>query len=331
LGKQPLVSIITTSFNQCEFIEDAILSVKNQSYPNIEHIIIDGQSTDNTLEVIKKYEGTYNMWWISEPDSGPVEATNKGFRKAGGDILGQLPTDDMFLPWAVSVAVEHLMSHPEVELIYGDLLHIDLETGLSRISFFPKLSLSTLRRSGYLPSIAAFFRKSVFEKAGFLDENLSAGGDYEYWIRVAEHCKVFKIEEVLALDRIHDNSRRVNLKQPIREETIRVRQSYGMPAGIMRYPVRFIDMVQAYTDRRLLRIKFAMSYWMGKRKGSPDNSATYPWQKLIEFPGFQVTSWFGFLILMLPWTSKRYKRNWFALSMMGSINANCISKKRIVL
>ena len=310
MKRQPMVSIITTSFNQGEFIEQAILSVKNQRYDNIEHIIIDGKSTDNTLTILKKYEGTYNMRWISEPDSGPVEATNKGFREARGEILGQLPTDDLFLPWAISTAVQYLQRYPEVELVYGDLIGMDLDTGLNRLSFFPKVSLQFLRRSGYLPSIATFFRKSVLEKVGLLDEELSAGGDYEYWIRVAKQYKVLKIEEVLALDRIHARSRRVFLQQPIRKESKLVRQKYGMPTGITRHPVRIVDMVRAYAARRLLSIKFAYYYWRG-RKGPSEDSASHPWHNLIEFPGFQVTSWIGFLILMLPWTIKRYKRNWF--------------------
>ncbi len=328
----PLVSIIIPSYNQGEFIEDAILSIKNQDYPNIEHIIIDGQSTDNTLEVIKKYEGTYNMRWISESDSGPLEAFNKGLRKAQGEILGLSNADDLYLPWAVSVAVGRLMCYPEVELIYGDTLNMNLETGLNRLAFFPRVDLPfMIRKRGLVPTPAAFFRKSVLKKAGLFDENLRVGADYEYWIRVFQQCEVLKIEEVLAVDRFHLKNIRAHKRQQLLEESDRVRQSYGAPKGIRGYPVKSVDTVRGYIDRKILAIKFAFYYWMRRRKSSPRNSVTYPWQNLIEFSGFQVTSWIGFLILMLPWTTKRYKRNWFVLSMMGSINANCISKKRIVL
>lgn len=317
MANLPLVSIITASYNQGEFIEDAILSVKNQLYQEIEHIIIDGASTDNTLAVIKKYEGTYNMRCISEPDDGPIEATNKGLRQAQGEILGQLPTDDLYLPWAVSVIVEYFKQHPDVELVYGDAINMNLETGTNRLALYPRYSLPFLKRRGILPSIATFFRKSILEKVGLLDENLGVGGDYEYWIRAAEQCEVSRIDEVLAVDRLHPKSRRVRLRQAIRKESKEVRQTYGAPRGIKKYPCRIMDLLQPFVARRFLRIKFAFYYWTKRGETSSGDSLPYPWQNLMEFPGFQVISWIGFLVMMLPWAVNRYRKNWFILSTGG--------------
>ena len=116
----PLVSVVTPSYNKGAFIEETILSVKNQTYPRIEHIIIDGGSTDNTIDVIKKYEGTYNMHWVSEPDNGQSDAVNKGWRMARGEILGWLNSDDTYMPWAVETAVKFLTGHPNVSVVYGN-------------------------------------------------------------------------------------------------------------------------------------------------------------------------------------------------------------------
>jgi glycosyltransferase involved in cell wall biosynthesis len=119
----PKVSIITPSFNQAGFIERTIQSVLSQDYPNIEYLVIDGGSNDETLEVLKKYEG--RLQWISEKDSGQSEAINKGYRMATGEILTWLNSDDTLLPGAVSKAVAYFDEHPDVMMIYGEGYIID--------------------------------------------------------------------------------------------------------------------------------------------------------------------------------------------------------------
>ena len=120
---QPKVSIITPSYNQGQFIEETILSAKNQDYPNIEHIVIDGNSTDSTLDILHKYDN--DIIWISEPDRGQSDALNKGFRIATGEIIGWLNSDDIYLPGAVKKAVDALMNNPKFDIVYGDYLIID--------------------------------------------------------------------------------------------------------------------------------------------------------------------------------------------------------------
>src|SRR3989338_5413748 len=109
---RPLVSIVTASYNQAQFIEETLRSVREQDYPNLEHIVIDGASTDGTVDVLRRYEGTYNMRWISEPDRGHADALCKGFRQATGDILAWLNSDDVYFPGAVTTAVETFRRHP---------------------------------------------------------------------------------------------------------------------------------------------------------------------------------------------------------------------------
>ena len=323
MEKLPLVSIISPSLNQGEFIEETILSIKNQDYPNIEHIIIDGASTDSTLDVIKKYEGTYNMHWTSEPDNGCVEADNKGLRKAQGEILAILGTDDRYLPWTVSVVAEYFKRHPEVELLYGDMIKVNLETGRNILCIYPQFSVPFLVRRGFLPTIAVFFRKSVVEKVGFFDENLGPAGDSEYWAGASRQCRVSKVEEVLAIE--GDYSARLSNQQHQDERFIRelksVRQRYGTPKGIRRYPFEIVERIQHYLAIRFLMAKFAFYYWTKTRRLSPKDSLTYPWQNLIELSGFHVVSWIRFLIRMMPWGNRLYKGNWFALNIEKKANS----------
>src|SRR5262245_58143275 len=115
----PLVSIVTPSFNQARYIEATMRSVLSQDYPRIEYLIVDGGSNDGTVEIINKYGGRL-AWWVSEKDQGKADAINKGFGRAGGQILAWLNSDDTYEPGAVSAAVKYLLEHPDVGMVYGD-------------------------------------------------------------------------------------------------------------------------------------------------------------------------------------------------------------------
>src|SRR5512142_3420630 len=124
LSTNPRVSIITPSYNQAQFLEASIQSVLQQDYPNIEYIVADGGSKDNSVEIIKKYQD-HLAWWVSEKDKGHADALNKGFSHATGEILAWLNSDDVYYPDAVAEAVAVLQQHPEVGMVYGDADLID--------------------------------------------------------------------------------------------------------------------------------------------------------------------------------------------------------------
>ena len=208
----PLVSIVTPSYNQGAFIEETILSVKNQTYPNIEHIIMDGGSTDDTLDIIRKYESTYNMHWVSEPDNGQSDAINKGWQKAKGEILGWLNSDDTYMPWAVDTAVKFLSEHPDASLVYGDCNIIDEQSEVAKCYKAGEFDLKRLLCvENMIPQPAAFLRRQVLDITGFLDIDLYFAMDYDFWIRIAVNgLKLEYIPQCLANFRKYPSTKTVS-------------------------------------------------------------------------------------------------------------------------
>lgn len=201
----PKISIVTPSLNQGQFIEDAILSVKNQDYPNFEHIIIDGGSTDNTLWVLKKYS---HLIWVSEPDKGQSDALNKGFRKATGEIVGWLNADDAYLPGAFEKVSDFMRKHPEVDIAYGDYQIVDQNGKFIRNKKEIDFDRLILFYVYYVPSTAAFLRKRIFDDGNYLDANYHLAMDKEFFCRLAVKDYNFgHIKKVLALYRSHPQTK----------------------------------------------------------------------------------------------------------------------------
>jgi len=180
------VSIITPSFNQARYIESTIRSVLEQGCPSIEYIIVDGGSTDGSVDVIRRYADKL-AWWVSEQDKGQTDALNKGFSRATGDIFAWLNSDDTYEPGAVAAAVKYLTEHPEVGVVYADTNFID-ENGRV-IGRFPAAQTDyRLLRQGYVhvPQQAAFFRADLWRQVGPLDPDFYFAMDYDLWVRLAK-------------------------------------------------------------------------------------------------------------------------------------------------
>ncbi len=220
----PLVSIITPSYNQGRYIEETILSVLNQDYSNLEYIVVDGGSIDNTLEILKKYET--RLSWASEKDHGQTDALNKGFRMAKGEILGWLNSDDLYLAGAVKKIVQHFQNNPETGMVYGRGRLVDAE-GIE-IEQFPSAPFDRqrLKECCFICQPATFFRSSVFHAIGPLDENLHYCLDYEYWIRIAQRFRIDYLDEYLADARLQMEAKTVAQLKNVQEETLRVIQKY---------------------------------------------------------------------------------------------------------
>jgi len=219
-GEFPLVSIVTPSYNQGRFIEETLLSVKNQDYPSIEHIIVDGGSTDNTLEILKKYEGSYSMRWVSEPDRGQSDAVNKGFRMANGEIVGWLNSDDCYFDiCTISNVKEYFHKYEDADVVYGDAVRIDEDNLMLYIIKVRNFNYSYLKKACFIVQPAAFFRRDVIDNFE-LDVNLGIPMDYDFWLRTARKHKFQRVNEILAVDRTH-KGRKLSTKKDdwVREAT----------------------------------------------------------------------------------------------------------------
>ena len=180
----PLVSVVTPSFNQGRFIAATIESVLSQDYPHVEYLIIDGASTDDTAAVVARYAD--RLTFISEPDRGQSEAINKGFRRARGEIVAWLNSDDLFLPGAIRAAVEALRARPDAAAAYGEGYQIDEDGNvISKFAATQEFNLwRLLNLSDFILQQTAFFRRRIFDEIGYVDENLHYGMDWELLMRV---------------------------------------------------------------------------------------------------------------------------------------------------
>ena len=203
----PKISIITPSFNQARFIEANIQSVLLQQYPNIEHIIIDGGSTDGTIEILQKYS---HLHWIPEKDNGQSHALNKGFKMATGDIVGWLNSDDTYCPNIFQIIAEKYDAE-NVKVIYGDGYEIDEDGKVTRPLYSrgvsPEILVKYWKWKYEFIQPAFFFSREVFNEVGFLDENLFYTMDYDYFIRLGKHYEIHYLPKPLANYRLHAGSK----------------------------------------------------------------------------------------------------------------------------
>ena len=201
----PLVSIVTPSYNQAQFLEETILSVLSQDYPSIEYIIIDGGSTDGSVDIIRKYEDRL-AYWTSEPDRGPADAVNKGWRRAKGDVLAWINSDDLYMPGAVAEAATYLATHPEVAMVYGRCQYFD-DAGDLRMVGQPWNIGRVLGTSlSGVPQPSSFLRRWALDAVGELDTNLVFALDYDMWVRIGVRYPVHHVPHVWSRFRVHDLS-----------------------------------------------------------------------------------------------------------------------------
>lgn len=238
LPNSPLVSIVTPSYNQARYLEQTLRSVLEQEYPRIEYIVVDGASTDGSVEIIEKHvmesdslpsesqkqaSGFHKIdYWISEKDSGQAEAINKGLARATGEIVAWLNSDDFYFPGAVASAVKAFESHPEAGLVYGDTAAVDENGEFIHFPKYAQWTLEDLLTFHILGQPAVFMRREVLLKAGYLDSSFHFLLDHHLWIRMASHAPMVYVPERWAAGRFHESAKNVAQAARFGEEAFRI-------------------------------------------------------------------------------------------------------------
>jgi glycosyltransferase involved in cell wall biosynthesis len=218
---QPLVSVITPSFNQARYLEATIKSVLSQDYAPIEYILIDGASTDSSVEIIKKYADSF-AYWVSEKDSGQAEAINKGLARATGEIAAWLNSDDYYLPDTVSAAVRAFKDNPDAAMVYGDMLAVDEQGQAINILKYRHLSLDDLLCFQIIGQPSVFFRRAALESSGLLDTSYHFLLDHHLWLRLAQHGKILHVPQIWSAARYHAEAKNRSKAPEFGREAFRI-------------------------------------------------------------------------------------------------------------
>ena len=216
-----LVSIITPSFNQAEYLEQTIQSVLTQDYSEIEYIIVDGGSTDGSPEIIKKYADQLH-WWVSEPDQGQGEAINKGVGQASGDLIAWLNSDDLLAPGAVRAAVRVFEEHPDLGMVYGNAISIDRNGRPLNDMRFGNFTWEDFARFQIICQPAVFLRRQTFLSAGAIDPSYHFLLDHQLWLRVTSRFPTQHVPQVWAFARHHPGAKNVAQAAEFGQEAFRI-------------------------------------------------------------------------------------------------------------
>jgi len=260
----PLISIVTPSFNQAKFIEEAVASVQLQNYQNYEHLVIDGMSTDGTVDTVRNLitNDNANLSWTSERDGGQSEALNKGFRRAKGEIIGWLNSDDRYR----AGCFEHVIrafENRDIDIVYGDYLIVNELGEALKIRREIEFSKFILRYHHvlYIPTTTTFFRRRIFEQGNWLDENLQYAMDLDFFIRLAARGYRFEhISEIIADFRLQPNSKTCRSPEKQRMEHQQVIFAKAPVLRCLKYPIikkivllifRSIACIQRYLEKLL--------------------------------------------------------------------------------
>lgn len=226
----PTITVVTPSYNQGHYLEQTICSVLNQGYPNLEYMVIDGGSKDQSLEIIHRYAHRLS-YWVSEPDQGQASAINKGFARATGEIMGWLNSDDLLAPGALWQIGRVFQRHPEVKIVCALRRLIDANGAYLRDYITEMPVPFVLKRMCVVAQETTYWRREIYKRLGGLDESYHFAMDYEYWQRMLKAGFTFtQIPQFWGIMRRHEQSKTATLSEVFTSDLKRIFQQYlGRP------------------------------------------------------------------------------------------------------
>lgn len=263
----PRISIVTPSYNQAQFLERTILSVLNQNYPNMEYIIIDGGSTDGSVDIIKKYE-KYLAYWVSETDRGQSHALNKGVRQATGEFVGWQNSDDVYFPKAFQEISNIIRTDPTTLLVSGTVATIDEFDNVNRLTKFITPTFKRLLYEGMIMSSqGVFWRRDVHNYIGVFDQNYHHAMDYDFWIRLLKQGRATFIPRlIIGGFRVYSGTKTVESGYKGTIEVKVIREKYGLKNYNIKY-----NLIRIY-----FKVSRILTYFLKKSFSSSHNSRPSP-------------------------------------------------------
>lgn len=327
---EPLVSIITPSYNQAAYLEAALLSVLRQEYPHLEYIVIDGGSTDGSLEILQRY-GDQLAYWTSEPDQGQADAINKGLRMATGEVVAWLNSDDLYMSGTVREAVQALQTHPQAGMVYGDGLMVDASGRLLDKHRYRDYDVRDLLHWEVLLQPTTFMRTKVLREVGYLSSQYHYILDHELWIRIAARYPIVHVPSFWAVERTHLQAKTVAQAAVwVEEGRAFMKRADSDPrlGPLLKEDPRSIEAhFQAFAARRLIdahRFREALGRMLKALTLKPTVVLRY-WYKLIQAS----FSWIGFHRLFLFYRTCRRRLQFSGQNVIvGENGAELVRERR---